>query len=65
MALRTGFTVVAQKLQEAAGSMSTADLETRLRKAVDEAHEGEYAYIVATFGDDKAGEVYEGCCRCG
>jgi hypothetical protein len=61
MALRAGFVVLAQKIQEAAAAMSTADLETRLRKAVDEAHEGEYAYIVATFGDDKAGEVVYSC----
>ena len=59
MALRTGFTVVAQKLQEAAAGMSTADLEMRLRKALDEAHEnsGMYGNIVAVFGDENAGHV--------
>ena len=59
MELRTGFTVVAQKLQEAAAGMSTADLEMRLRKALDEAHEnsGMYGNIVAVFGDENAGHV--------
>ena len=59
MALRAGFTVVAQKLQEAAKGMSTADLEMRLRKALDEAHEnsGMYGNIVAVFGDENAGHV--------
>jgi hypothetical protein len=64
MALRAGFTVVAQKIQEAAGSMSTGDLEMRLRKAVEEAHEDKgpyYSYIVAIFGDDKAGQVVYSC----
>lgn len=59
MALRAGFQIVAQKLQEAAAVMSHGDIEARLRDTLCDAFRGTgtWAYIVAIFGDDKAGDV--------
>jgi hypothetical protein len=58
MALRAGFQIVAQKLQEAA-VMSHGDIESRLRDTLCDAFRGTgtWAYVVAIFGDDKAGDV--------
>src|ERR1700685_3704088 len=57
MVLRSGFLVLAHKLQEAA-DMSHSDVRKRLSDAVSDAHRGTgtYAYYVDHTGDGESGD---------
>jgi hypothetical protein len=63
MSKTAGFFLVAQKLHEAATAMCHEDIRTRLRDALEDAYQGtgSWCYIVAVFGDDKAGDVVYSC----
>jgi len=63
MVLRAGYLVIAQKLQEAATAMCHEDIRIRLTDALNDAFRGtgNWGYVVAVFGDDKAGDVVYSC----
>ena len=63
MVLRAGYLVVAQRIQEAATAMCHEDIRTRLADTLNDLFRGtgNWAYVVAVFGDDKAGDVVYSC----
>ncbi len=63
MVLRAGYFAVALKLQEAATAMCHEDIRTRLSDCLNDTFRGtgNWAYVVAVFGDHKAGDVVYSC----
>lgn len=63
MILRAGYLVVATKIQEAATAMCHEDIRTRLSDTIQDIFRGtgNWAYVVAVFGDDKSGDVVYSC----
>lgn len=60
MLLRSGFILIAQKLQEAA-DMAHSNVRSMLQSAVQAAHPGKYAYYQDHTGDGESGECIYGC----
>ena len=57
MALSAGFKLVAQKLEEAATSLSLNNISTRLADELRDKFPNQYCYLVDVFGDDESGDV--------
>lgn len=60
MVLRSGFILIAQKLQEAA-DMAHSNVRSMLQSAVQAAHPGKYAYYQDHTGDGESGDCIYGC----
>ena len=60
MVLRSGFILIAQKLQEAA-DMAHSNVRSMLQSAVQSAHPGKYAYYQDHTGDGESGDCIYGC----
>lgn len=60
MVLRSGFLLIATRLQEAA-DMAHSNVRSMLSKAVQDAHPGKYAYYQDHTGDGESGDCIYGC----
>ena len=61
MVLRTGFLLIATKLQEAADAMAHSNVRDMLSKAVRDAYPDKYAYYQDHTGDGESGDCIYGC----
>ncbi len=61
--LKAGFLAVAHLIQEAATAMSHADIQSRISDDLNDQCRGtgKWCYLVAVFGDDKAGDCVYSC----
>lgn len=61
MVLRSGFILIAQRLQEAADAPAHSNVRAALAKAVQDAHPQNYAYYQDHTGDGQSGDCIYGC----
>jgi hypothetical protein len=61
MLLRSGFILIAQRLQEAADAPAHSNVRAALAKAVSDAHPTKYAYYQDHTGDGETGDCIYGC----